>query len=102
MFQEICLLRVGVKSENHSASIILLKKLFEEEDLYKIISSAKEERIDKQYYVQSKQAEKITKDSCQELILKTENFLIKLKILMNKIISGEISSIRKSFEELFD
>ena len=48
------LFKVGIKSENHSGSIILLKELFNSDELYKKISFAKEERIDKQYYVASK------------------------------------------------
>ena len=43
------LFKIGIKSENHSASILILNKLFNEDKLYKIISFAKEERIDKQY-----------------------------------------------------
>src|SRR3989338_759921 len=39
------LFKTGIKSENHSASIIIFKSLFNEEALYKIISFAKEERI---------------------------------------------------------
>src|SRR3989344_4288919 len=40
--------KVGIKCENHAASILLLKSLFhlENED----ISLAKKERVDKQYY----------------------------------------------------
>src|SRR3989338_10793206 len=44
--------KVGIKSENHSASIILLKELFQLDN--KDISEAKTERIDKQYYVDFK------------------------------------------------
>jgi len=47
------LFNVSIKSENHSASIIILKKLFGKIDLFKIISFAKDERIDRQYYVTS-------------------------------------------------
>ena len=48
------LFRIGIKSENHSGSIILFKKLFDEPNLVGLISFAKKERIDKQYYVNSK------------------------------------------------
>ena len=41
----------GIKCENHSAAAILLKKLFKLNNLFNIFSIAKEERIDKQYYV---------------------------------------------------
>lgn len=43
------LFRVGIKCENHSAAIILLKKLFDIDNTD--ISLAKAERVDKQYYV---------------------------------------------------
>ena len=39
------LFKTGVKCENHAASILLLKKLFDRADLFKAISFAKEERI---------------------------------------------------------
>jgi len=45
------LFRCGIKCENHSGSILILKKLFKRHDLFKIISWAKKERIDKQYYL---------------------------------------------------
>jgi uncharacterized protein (UPF0332 family) len=47
------LFRVGVKCENHAGSILLLKRLFNRIDLFKTMSFAKNERIDKQYYVTS-------------------------------------------------
>ena len=70
------LFKVGIKSENHSASIILFDKLFGNKELLKIISWAKVERIDKQYYVETQQIVKVTKESCNEMILKAEDFLI--------------------------
>jgi uncharacterized protein (UPF0332 family) len=45
------LFKIGIKCENHTGSILVFKKLFGRIDLFKIISFAKEERIDKQYYV---------------------------------------------------
>src|SRR3989344_7537289 len=43
------LFKIGIKCENHGASILLLKELFDIDNFD--ISSAKKERIDKQYYV---------------------------------------------------
>jgi len=43
------LFRVGIKCENHAASIILLKEVFGIDNTK--ISKAKSERVDKQYYV---------------------------------------------------
>src|SRR3989344_8366932 len=43
------LFKIGIKCENHAASIILLKEVFEIDNIN--ITKAKSERIDKQYYV---------------------------------------------------
>ena len=94
------LFKIGVKSENHSASIILFDKLFENKDLVKVISWAKEERIDKQYYVETQQIVKVTKESCNEMILKAEDFLVKMKLLINEISNEKINSAREEFRKL--
>jgi len=95
------LFKTGIKSENHSASIIILKILFNEEALHKIISFAKEERIDKQYYIESHQITKVTKESCKNMVLKSEDFLVKMKLLISKLSNEKINSVRDSFENLF-
>ncbi len=43
------LFKIGIKCENHAAAIILLKEVFEIDNVK--ITRAKSERIDKQYYV---------------------------------------------------
>src|SRR3989344_9566480 len=43
--------KCGIKCENHSASAILIKDFFNMKDLHILFSKAKEERLDKQYYV---------------------------------------------------
>ncbi len=95
------LFKAGIKCENHSASIILLKKLFKAFELFKIISFAKEERIDKQYYVESQQTSLVTEDSSKDIISKAETFLIKIKLLINQLTNENILSIRKDFQDLF-
>ena len=94
------LFKIGIKSENHSASIILFEKLFDNRELAKIVLWAKEERIDKQYYVETQQIIKVTKESCNEMIIKAEDFLLRLKTLINELGNEKISQIRKSFEGL--
>ena len=95
------LFKIGIKSENHSASIILFDRLFGDKNLAKIISWAKEERIDKQYYVETSQIVKVTKESCNEMMLKAEDFLIKMKLLINEISNEKINSVRGNFQKLF-
>ncbi|MBI2042768.1 HEPN domain-containing protein [Candidatus Pacearchaeota archaeon] len=96
------LFKAGIKSENHSASIILLDMLIDDEKLVKIISWAKEERIDKQYYVETQQTIKATKESCNEVILKAEDFFLGIGVLINEIGNEKINSIRNSFMKLLD
>jgi len=95
------LFKVGIKSENHSASIILFNKLFNEKEMFKIISFAKKERIDKQYYVESQQISKINKESCNDMIIKAEDFLIKMKLLISKLSHNHIELYRKESQEIF-
>src|SRR3989344_3923024 len=94
------LFKIGIKSENHSASIILFDKLFGNKELVKIISWAKEERIDKQYYVETQQIVKVTKESCNEMVLKAEDFLVKMRLLISELNNEKVDSARKAFDEL--
>jgi len=95
------LYKVGIKSENHSASIVLVGKLFKATELFKAISSAKEERIDQQYYVESEQKHNVTKGSCNDMVTKTEDFMIKTKLLVGKMNNEDVNRIRKDFEGIF-
>jgi len=94
------LFKIGIKSENHSASIILFDKLFDNKELVKTIFWAKEERIDKQYYVETQQIVKVTKDSCNEMILMAEDFLVKIKLIISELGNEKINSVRNSFNDL--
>ena len=95
------LFKIGIKSENHSASIILFDKLFKNKELVKIISWAKGERIDKQYYVETQQIVKVTKESCNKMIIKAEDFLVKMKLIISELNNEKIDSARKTFTEIF-
>jgi uncharacterized protein (UPF0332 family) len=94
------LFKIGIKSENHSASIVLFDRLFDNKELVKIISWAKKERIDKQYYVETQQIVKVAKESCNEMIIKAENFLVKMKLIMSELNHERINSARSSFNEM--
>ena len=95
------LFKVGIKSENHSASIILFNELFGDKELWHMIKWAKEERIDKQYYIQTSQVDKITKESCGDMILKTENFSLKMRVIATEMNNKEVLDIRDNFLKLF-
>jgi hypothetical protein len=78
----------------------LLKLLFVEEDLSKIILSAKEERIDKQYYVTDKDNFQLNKESTEEMVKGAEDFLVELKLIIEKTGTNETNNYREKFSEL--
>ncbi|MCD4759543.1 HEPN domain-containing protein [archaeon] len=93
------LFSVGIKCENHSGAILLLKLLFKEQELFNLISDAKSERIDKQYYVITEKDE-LSKESTKELLRDAEDFILKIKVIIKKLNNELIKEIRKNFEIL--
>ncbi len=86
--------RVGIKCENHSAGIILIKELFSIDN--SLISYAKKERIDKQYHVDFK----IMKEEVEELIEAAEIFNSKILDFIEKLNSEKIAEFRIKMETL--
>lgn len=91
------LFQVGIKCENHSGSILLLKLLFGENDLYNLISNSKKERIDKQYYVTTEKDE-ITKEIADELLNNAEDFVLKMKVVIRNLSNDSIDELREKFK----
>lgn len=91
------LFRVGIKCENHTGSILLLELLFRENDLFKVISNAKKERIDKQYYVTTEKDE-ITKEIAEDLLNNAEDFVLKMRLVIKKMNNEYMDENRKKFE----
>jgi len=92
------LFKIGIKCENHTGSILLLKELFQENKLFDIISFAKEERVDKQYYVDFE----LTEESAKDLLNKSEDFILEIKILMKKLTTEEIKRFRNIFVDYYE
>lgn len=86
--------KTGIKCENHSAAIILLKKIFKIDN--QEISDAKKERIDKQYYVDFH----VVKDEVKELIQKAEEFNSKILDFTEKMNNEKIEEFRKRMKNL--
>jgi uncharacterized protein (UPF0332 family) len=83
--------KCGIKCENHSASIILLKELFDL-DNQKIIK-AKKERIDKQYYVDFH----ASKSDVKEGISIAEEFNSIITDHISRLNNDSINNIRNKF-----
>jgi uncharacterized protein (UPF0332 family) len=86
--------KVGIKCENHAATIILLKELLNIDN--SDISSAKAERIDKQYYTNFH----ITKQEVIEAIKNAEIFNSKILDFISKVSNKDIKIYRERFDEL--
>lgn len=94
------LFKVGIKCENHAGSIILFKKLFDRSDLFKIISFAKEERIDMQYYVMSEKNFVLTKESAEDMVKKAEDFLLKMKLVIAELKNEQVENLREKLKNV--
>lgn len=92
--------KCGIKCENHSASAILLKNLFHLDKLGVIFQKAKEERIDKQYYITPKQENPASKESSQNMIAIASRFVLEMDAFKNNLKLEEINKIRKDFGKL--
>ena len=84
----------GIKSENHNATIQMLKDIFGIDN--NEISYAKKERMDKQYYVNFD----ISKQEVIEAIKKAEIFNSFMNNFISKITNEEIKRARKQFDIL--
>lgn len=90
----------GIKCENHSAAAIILKEIFNLDNLHKAFLHAKEERIDKQYYVTPAQSNPATKDSCMELLNAVEKFTLEIEVFKRNMKQLEIHTVREKFSRL--
>ncbi len=92
--------KCGIKCENHSGAVLLIRDLFKLEGLYSIFSEFKEDRIDNQYYVTVIDAEPIHKEKCNERIKTAQLFNAELRAYIGRITNQEITKIREKFQEI--
>jgi len=85
------LFKIGIKSDNHTASIIFLEEFLNEKELSKTILEAKDERIEKQYYIESDSQS--NKESVKKLITKSEDFIITYLLLKLLNVLSNVPSI---------
>ena len=88
------LFKVGIKCENHTASIILLKEVFGLDN--SDISNAKTERVDKQYYT----GFFIEKQEVSGAIKNAELFNSKLADFVSRLANKEITDCRNKLKKL--
>lgn len=88
------LFRTGIKCENHSASAILLENLYGIDNTP--MERAKEERIDKQYYVDLS----VTREDVEELIDLAEDFNAEIMDYTERLKIRDIEKFRMRFSEM--
>ncbi len=88
------LFRIGIKCENHTASITILKEVFnfDNSDIF----NAKKERIDKQYYVSFSVKEKEVKEAIET----AEEFSFKIMDFIDKLNNEEINKYRNKLKNI--
>ena len=91
--------KCGIRCENHSAAIIILNEIFDMNELKGKLSSAKKERIDKQYYVADPESAKITEEVSAKMVKDAEDFVLNLKFFLGRIKTGEIKNYQKMLED---
>lgn len=91
--------KCGIKCENHTGSIIILKEIFNLPRLAEPLKDAKKSRIDSQYYIPNTK-EEADQDSAEKAIKKSEEFILQLKTFISAIKTSEMERIRKDLELL--
>lgn len=86
---------IGLKCENHSVSIILLKELFSLDN--STISFVKQEMIDKQYYTDFK----VTSEDAKDLIDKSNTFISELDMFIDSLTEEQRNKFRAEFEKTY-
>lgn len=87
----IALMRLsGVKCENHTGNMLILKDCFGFEDLAEKLSDVKKERVDKQYYADFE----IAKEEVEILLQEVEEFIMAIKLIIEEIKPEKIKEVR--------
>lgn len=81
--------KAGIKCENHSATILLMKRIFDLNN--SALSFAKKERVDKQYYIDFH----IVKEDVTELIHMAEDYNAMIYDFIERLGNEQIQEYRK-------
>ena len=89
------LFRIGIKCENHAASIIFLKEVFSKDNTK--ISKAKSERVDKQYYVDFS----VNQEEAKSAIKTAEEFMGEMSDFVSTLSEEKIKEYHEKAIGLF-
>ena len=86
--------KCGIKCENHSGAVLLIKEVFNLPELYAIFSEFKKDRIDNQYYIPIAGTEPINKEKSNERIKTAQRFNVELRSYIGRISIQQIKEMR--------
>lgn len=93
--------KIGIKSEIHDCSIMLIKYLFQNKISLKLteeLEKAKEQRIDLVYYTDKNIPEKEIEDNTNSV----SNFLLEIEKIISELQLEEINSLRKNLNKILN
>ncbi len=90
----------GIKSENHTATILLLDIVFGLTEVHQMVLSAKRERIDKQYYIDTIENEILSEDTAQHMIQEAERVVLQLRVVEDQMTNQTIKNYQIKFRAL--
>lgn len=88
------LFRIGIKCENHTGAIMLLKEIFDINN--EKIAAAKKERVDKQYYVDFS----VTKEEVSDMIIIAEEFNSQLLHFIDNLNQNKIKKYQEKVTKI--
>jgi uncharacterized protein (UPF0332 family) len=95
------LTKIGIKSENHTCTIVLMQHLLEgffTPDECEMLEKARQARVETQYYVTS-DAPTIVSDA---LAKQVPRFLVKCSGIVDGLTEKEVQALRKTFSKLVE
>lgn len=92
--------KCGIKCENHSGAVLLIKEVFNLPELYAIFSEFKKDWIDNQYYIPIAGTEPINKEKSNERIKTAQRFNVELRSYIGRISIQQIKEMRNKIEDI--
>ncbi len=83
----------GIKSENHTGTIILLKEIIKLDHLP--LEEAKKERVDKQYYIDFN----VAREDVNQGITSAESFIQEMRLNIDRLSNGLKQEYREKLKE---
>ncbi|MGK0209108.1 MAG: hypothetical protein ACI83O_000373 [Patescibacteria group bacterium] len=93
--------KCGIKCENHTVAVILIKDLFKLDEIYITFQTLKKERIDNQYYIPTLQTKQVSQEQCRNSLASSHKCVSKIKSIIINFRQEDIKKIREKSKQYF-